>query len=148
VQSALEWEVVVAEPRALASTDRLLAPAVAASLAALDLSPEDEAAARLAEVYARSLDGAAGMEAAARKVLRGVDGDDPDLLAQVQALVQAVSARKALVDLGPKLTALLVELGATPKVRAWMATSKPAAPGGEGVGAGLARLRSVVPPGA
>jgi hypothetical protein len=117
-QLVLSKEVDVAEPRALASADRLLAPAVAASLAALDLPEEDEAAARLADVYARALDSAAGMEAAARKVLRDAAGGDEDLLARVDALTQALAARTALVQLGPKLESVLAQLGATPKGRA------------------------------
>lgn len=139
----------MAEPRALAAADRLLAPAVAASLAALNLPPEDEAAARLADAYARALDSAAGMESAARKVLHdAANGDDPDLLAQVQALVQAVSARKTLAEIGPKLKDLLVELGATPKARAAMAKGRPGETVLDPSEAGLLSLVQGVPPGA
>lgn len=108
----------MAEPRGLQSADRLLAPAVTASLAALDLADEDQAAAKLAESYARALDSAAGMESQARKVLRDAAGTDEDLMARVEALATALSARKCLAEIGPKLTAVLVELGATPRARA------------------------------
>lgn len=71
------------------SADGLLSPAVAATLAALPLEDKDNAAARLATVYASEID-AADAEARA-EVLR---------------------------DLGPRLLAALDALGATPKARA------------------------------
>lgn len=129
------------EPRALASADRLLAPAVAASLSALDLPPEDEAAARLADTYARALDSAAGMEAQARKVLRDAAGGDEDLMARVEALTQALAARTALVQLGPKLESVLTQLGATPKGRAALGKKKDPGPSNSP----LSRLQSVAP---
>lgn len=119
----------MAEPRALQAADRLLLPAVQSSLDALDLTPEDQGARRLAESYARSLDQAAAIEAQARGVLRDAAGGDEDLVARVEALTQALSARTALVQVGPKLESLLVQLGATPKARA---AFKPAAPAGGG----------------
>jgi hypothetical protein len=131
----------VAEPRALASADRLLAPAVTASLSALNLPPEDEAAARLADVYARALDSAAGMEAQARKVLRDAAGGDEDLMARVEALTQALAARTALVQLGPKLESVLAQLGATPKGRAALGKK----PGPDKPKSALSHLQSVAP---
>lgn len=143
------WEVVgVAESRDLQAADRLLAPALTTSLAALDLADEDQAAAKLAESYARALDSAAGMEAQARKVLRDAAGLDEDLLARVEALTQALGARKALAEIGPKLTALLVELGATPKARAALSKGRPPESAPDSTEAGLLSLVQGVPPGA
>jgi hypothetical protein len=51
---------------ALRDADELLGPAVAASLAALDLAPEHAAVARLAERYASSIDAARDPAWAAR----------------------------------------------------------------------------------
>jgi hypothetical protein len=149
--SRREREVDVTEPRGLQSADRLLAPAVTASLAVLDLPPEDQAAGKLAESYARSLDQAAAVEAQADKVLRAVSAGpdaDPDLVELVSALRSKLSARSALADLGPKLTALLVELGATPKARAAMAKGKPVQTVPDPSQAGLLSLVQGVPPGA
>lgn len=131
----------MAEPRALAAVDRLLLPAVQETLAALDLPPEFGAASRLAESYARGLDSAAGMEAAARVVLRDAAGEDEDLLARVQALTQALAARTALVQIGPKLESVLGQLGATPKGKA--ALGKPKEP--DRSESALSRLQSVAP---
>lgn len=114
----------MAESRALQAADRLLLPAVQSSLAALALSDEDQAAARLAESYARALDSAAGMEAQARKVLRDAAGGDEDLLARVEALTQALAARTTLVQIGPKLESVLAQVGATPKGRAALAKKR------------------------
>lgn len=122
------------------SADRLLAPAVTASLAALNLPAQDGAASRLAEQYARALDSAAGMEAQARKVLRDAAGGDEDLLLRVEALTQALGARQALVQLGPKLESVLAQLGATPKGRAALAKKPEKAGPGK-----LSRLQSVAP---
>lgn len=140
----------MADSRVLTSADRLLAPVVTASLAALSLPPEDDAAARLAEAYARALDGAAGMEAAARKVLReaAAAGRDEDLMERVEALTQALSARKVLGEIGPKLAAVLGELGATPRARAAMAKAQPQQAAPDPASAGLLRMVQGVPPGA
>lgn len=129
------------EPRSLQAADRLLAPVVAASLSALDLPPEDQAAARLAESYARALDSAAGMESQARKVLRDAAGGDEDLMARIEALTQALAARTALVQLGPKLESVLAQLGATPKGRAALGKKKDPGPSNSK----MSRLQSVAP---
>lgn len=122
------------------SADRLLAPAVTASLAALNLPAEDGAAARLAGSYARALDSAAAMEAQARKVLRDAAGEDEDLMARVEALTQALAARTALVQIGPKLESLLAQLGATPKGRSALAKKRE-----QSGSSRLSRLQSVAP---
>lgn len=125
---------------------RQLGPAVTATLGALGLTDVDQAAARLADSYARALDQASAIEAAADRVLRAVERDsdaDPDLVDQMRALRNRLTARQALADLGPKLTAALVELGATPKARAAIAKGQP--PAETPTGGALARLRSVSP---
>lgn len=137
----------MAEPRGLQAADRLLAPAVAASLAVLDLPDEDQAAARLADTYARAIDEAKAAERWADKVLAKVDAES-DTFDEVKALRLKLTARSALADLGPKLTALLVELGATPKARAAMAKGKPAQTAPDPSAAGLMHLVQGVPPGA
>lgn len=76
-------------PWHLRAAEHLLTPAVASSLSALTLTGADLGAATLATGYARAIDAASGEDRAA--VLR---------------------------DLGPKLLAALIELGATPKARA------------------------------
>jgi len=102
-----------------------MATAVAATLGALDehSTSADAATHQLAVKYARELDGAEWIGRTAEKIIRLVE-DDPeteiDTLQAVQALRNKLSARQTLADLGPKLTALLVELGATPKARAAM----------------------------
>ena len=72
---------------------RLLTPAVTETIAALDLKPEDTAAATLARRYAKA-----------------IDGGDSDTLSW----------------LGPKLLAVLEQLGATPAARAKAKGGKPA----------------------
>lgn len=115
----------------LTAADRLLAPAVAEMLGALELAPEDVAAAKLAGAYARELDGAAAVAAQAARVLRdAASSDDADLVEQVRALANQLSARAALANIGPKLHALLADLGATPKGRAGLKKGAGAPSGG------------------
>ncbi|MFD4196631.1 terminase small subunit [Amycolatopsis thermoflava] len=106
--------------RALQSTDRQLAPAVAETLTNLELSEQDKAVSRLARTYAEQIDRAAGAAAQADHVLRlAVEREeDPDTLELIRALKAKLAERTAVTDLGPKLLAALVELGATPKARA------------------------------
>ena len=115
----------------LAPADRLLAPAVAEMLESLELAPEDVAAAKLAGAYARELDGASAAAAQAARVLReAATSGDAELTEQVQALANQLSARAALANIGPKLHALLAELGATPKGRAGLRKGSSAPSGG------------------
>lgn len=130
--------VMARESGSLQSADRLLAPAVAESLAELDLEAEDAAAAKLADRYARELDQAAAVAAQAERVLKAAD-EDPELAELVAALKQKLSARSAVENLGPKLLATLDALGATPKARA--AASKGGGSGGQ-QGGKLAALRA------
>jgi hypothetical protein len=133
----------VADAANLSNADRQLAPAVAATLGALNLADVDTAAAKLAETYARAIDQAKAVESWADAVLRKVDHDS-DLYDEVRALKLKLLAKVALADLGPKLAAVLVELGATPKARAAMAKGK-AAGQPTGAGTAFARLQSVAP---
>ena len=109
--------MAVAREAGLQASDRLLAFAVVESIESLDLSPEDAALAKIAEKYAREIDGAAAAAVQADRVLREID-DDPDLSELVGALKAKLAYRSALENLGPKLVAVLDALGATPKARA------------------------------
>lgn len=77
--------------------DDLLLPAVHETIAKLTLTPEDTAAATLAEHYARTIDAAGG------------------------ELLEA----EVLKELGPKLLACLEALGATPRARALLRKGVP-----------------------
>jgi hypothetical protein len=105
--------------------EKLLAPSVAATINALDLEDTDRAAAKLSETYAAAIDAAQAAETWADSVLRKVD-KDTDLYDEVRALKLKLSARAALSDYGPKLLAVMVELGATPKAQAAIGKTKPA----------------------
>lgn len=100
----------------LQPAERLLEPAVEATLSALELKDEDLALSRLAVRYARELDQAAAVAAQADRVLRAVS-DDPELSELVSALKGKLSARSAVEQIGPKLQNALDALGATPKSR-------------------------------
>lgn len=112
--------------------------AVARTVEALD--PEAEhllaASVALAGLYARQLDQAAIIRAAADKALRKAEeaGDDA-LIEQVTALRAKCGERETVVQVGAKLHALLAELQATPKTR-------PSRPGAASGGA-LSKLRAV-----
>lgn len=70
----------------LRSADELLAPAVAASVAGLELAPSDAAVVRLAQSYAAAIDGAEDPRDALEKL-------GPKLLAALQALQATPAAR-------------------------------------------------------
>ena len=93
--------------------DELIVPAVIATLDALDLKPEDAAAAKLARYYALQIDQAT------------VSGEPK---------ISAWAAR----NIAPLLLQTLESLGATPAARAAMKTSKPA----DAKPAGLTALRA------
>lgn len=121
---------------------------VSASLDALTLDDEDQAAAELALVYATELDRAGIVRARADKAVRAVveQGLDPDVYEMVTALRAKLSERECVDRIGRDLHALLNELGATPKARA--AAGKKSGHGGRQAPASagklaLARLRSV-----
>lgn len=98
--------------------DDLIRPAVAETLQNLPDDPtsaRDAAARRLAMRYADQLDEAALIAADLEDV--EVDEDNAQLL---YALRKRVEAHQVLLDLGPKLLAVLESLGATPKGRAAM----------------------------
>lgn len=99
----------------LRDADELIAPAVAETIAALDLRPEDAAAVKLAQLYASQIDDCTGAE-------------DPKLGAWAARWI------------APLLLACLAELGATPAARAALARK-----GGPPVAAEnqLAKLRAV-----
>lgn len=122
------------------NVESLLAPAVAATLNALQLDDQDRAAAKLAETYASAIDAAQTAESWADSVLRKIDRDS-DLYEEIAALKLKLSARIALSDYGPKLLAVMTELGGTEKSRAQIGKKKPEKP--SAAGSALARLRQV-----
>jgi hypothetical protein len=115
-----------------------MSEAVARTVEALD--PESDpllsASVELARAYARQLDQAGAMRAAADKALRAAEeSGDETLIEQVTALRAKCGERDAVVQVGAKLHALLAELLATPKARG-------ARPSGAAGGA-LQKLRAV-----
>ena len=97
----------------LRSADSMLGPAVAETIQSLPLETQDTAAATLAEQYAAAIDN--------------------------RGCAECASKHDALAELGPKLLACLVELGATPRSRA------AAGKGGAAGGGKLAQLRAARP---
>lgn len=112
----------------------LVRPAVSETLRNLDENARDAAARVLADRYAAAIDEAAAIAAD----LADVDVDEDNAQA-VYALRKRVEAHQVLIDLGPKLLAVLESLGATPKGRA--ALGKTAAPAAGGKLAGLRAAR-------
>jgi hypothetical protein len=111
----------------LTSTNTSMSDAVSATVEALNLETIFVSTARLAVRYAQLLDGAEFAERAADRVLRAAErGDDVELVEEVRALRSKLSARAAASDLGPKLEALLTDLGATPAASAKLAKLRPA----------------------
>ncbi len=102
----------------LQSADKLLAPAVAETIAALPLTSEDAAAVRLAERYAQDIDEATLVHATLTKVLREVAELDVDLYDRLLPLAVRIERTAVLASIGPKLLAALEQLGATVPVRA------------------------------
>ena len=101
----------------LRDADELLAPAVAASVNALQLTDDrDATVVRLAERYAAQLDRAAELAAKADAI--ELDPDDRDGQLLLATLAAQVQAQQALATLGPKLLAALQALQATPAARA------------------------------
>ncbi len=114
---------------------------VETTLGALESADVDVAAAELARLYARQLDGAAATRRAADKALRmAVEAGDEYLMEQVSALRAKLGERECVDRIGARLHALLAELGATPKARG--GAGKPPAPSSGGAGA-LGKLRAV-----
>lgn len=98
----------------LRDAGELIAPAVAETIAALDLKPEDTAAVKLAHLYAAQIDAATG-------------DDDPKIGAW------------AMRWIAPLLLDTLETLGATPAARARLAKGGQQAPHGENQ---LSKLRA------
>jgi hypothetical protein len=94
-----------------------LARAVAASLRATPPQKQDAGVVALAKTYAALLDDAGALHAAAIVVVEEWDREDPIGRANVQKLADALAARNAVNDLGPKLLAALAALNMTPAAR-------------------------------
>lgn len=119
-----------------------MAEQVTETLESLDIAAEDQAIAALALEYAKTLDRADVIAAAAAKVMRSLAWDDMEGHDQIKAIMKRVSAHAAVSDIGPKLLACLDALMATPKSRA--ALQKPSKPS---ILAGkLGELRAVANP--
>lgn len=106
--------------RRLRDADDLLAPAVAKTIAQLELAEEDAGAVKLAQRYAATIDQAAQIAAE----LADLEPDNDNMVRRVNALAKAVEAHLVLVDLGPKLLSCLEQLGATPVARSRMKGGK------------------------
>lgn len=89
---------------------------VRAAIAELSLKPNDAGAIALALMYAGRIDSAAQLESDVAEL-----ADDADELGELYREVTKLGRRADTVavlnDLGPKLLAVLVELGATPRAR-------------------------------
>jgi hypothetical protein len=88
------------------------------TISCLELAPEDAGIAELAREYARTLDRAAAIAAAASKVMMSLEWDDMDAHDQIKQILKRVSAHASVSDIGPKLLTCLDALSATPKSRA------------------------------
>lgn len=91
--------------------------AVAAALRAQQPPKPDAGTVALAKLYARQLDDAGALHGAAVMALEEWDREDPIGRAYVQKLADALAARQALADLGPKLLAALAALNMTTAAR-------------------------------
>ena len=92
--------------------------AVAAALRELATTPPDAAAVALARRYARDIDQAQLLTAQTTKALRDLAALDVDLHDRLLTLATRIEATAVLALLGPKLLAVLTELGMTPRARA------------------------------
>ena len=92
----------------LRDADELLAPALAATIGALQLTDDrDAAVVRLTQRYAAQLDRAAELAAKADAI--ELDPDDRGGQRLLATLAAQVQAQQALATLGPKLLAALQE---------------------------------------
>lgn len=88
------------------------------TVAALKTTESDAAAVHLAQLYAVELDRAAEAErTAAEAVELAAEEGRETLIPVLRALQAKLAEREALDRIGARLTALLVELRATPKAR-------------------------------
>src|SRR5688572_18834152 len=79
--------------------------------------PRDAGTVELARQYADQLDAAADLHRIAADLVEGWDREDPMGKAHVSKLANALSARQALADLGPKYLATLAALNLTSAAR-------------------------------
>jgi hypothetical protein len=110
----------------LQDADRTMSAAVALTLDALKVAPEDAAAKRLAQRYAAAIDAAERAQWLAEKALDEIPADDVMGRAYIQTLAAKVEVKELLDRLGPKLLAALEALGATPQARARLRGAQPA----------------------
>lgn len=101
-----------------------LADAVATTLAALELSDADQAAAELARQLADEIDSAERNERVAERALYLAEqSDSVELEDLIRTLRAKASHRDAIVRVGQRLEAVLVQLQATPAARGKAASS-------------------------
>lgn len=115
-----------------------LARAVAAAFSAAPPAARDAATVALAKAYATLIDDASDLHAAAVDAVQAWDREDPVGRAGAQRLADALSARQAVIELGPKLLAALAALHMTPAARGKVEGGKPRDP----VAAHLDELRN------
>lgn len=95
-----------------------LAPAVATSLAALDLPPSDAALAALVSAYAHEIDASVSRAARFDRLLDRIErADDPDAYEALIIARGLLSSRAALDKIGSRLQVGLDALRATPRAR-------------------------------
>jgi hypothetical protein len=81
--------------------------------------PRDAGTEALARRYAYDIDEAAVVSTAAAKILRELAGQlDHKLYSRIAAVFDRIESTAVLATLGPKLLAVLAELGMTPRARA------------------------------
>lgn len=95
-----------------------IGPAVATSLAALDLPPSDAALAALVRLYARQLDAAEARDARWERLLDKIErADDPDAYEALIIARGMLSTRATCDKIGSRLQIGLDALRATPRAR-------------------------------
>lgn len=102
-------------PRARTSS---LVTALEAALKTVRIAPEDAAAVQLARLYARELDEARVVSTQLAAVMRDLHGLNPRLHDRFLKLAVRVEQTTVAATIGPKLLAVLEQLGMTPAGRA------------------------------
>lgn len=108
-----------------------LRTALETTLEALELKPRDQAAAELARQLASEIDDAERAEHYAERALERIDQDaEPELADLIRVLRTKAGHRDAIVRVGQRLEAVLVQLQATPAAMAKASTGGPVLPAG------------------
>ena len=118
-----------------------LVEALSAALGQIATRGEDQAAVAVARRYAAAIDEAAELARLAEQLWRELPAGDDVARRQLAALERRVTEQAVLGELGPKLVAVLVELGMTPRARAGV-TGKGGGAGDNGGGTKADELRA------